>query len=270
MSLIPNTTIIQKGHNPYAFRYAVCTIVNNREEYAEMRASFEKGGFDKDTEYLVADNTNGNVYDAYEAIASFFRQAQSEFLIIVHQDVRLIDDRLQLENCLNELNERHPDWAICGNAGAKGYHQHVTYITYSSHEEKHHPLPCKVNSLDENFLVIKRDAGLTISSDLKGFHLYGTDLCIIAHVIGRSALVIPFMVLHLSKGNIKALEAAKEGFVGQYGSKLNVGYIQTTCTQFYLSNSRFKNKWLNKSFFFFFIKQGKRYPYLFSKWLRKS
>jgi hypothetical protein len=170
---------------------------------------------------------------------------------------------------LNDLNQHHPDWAICGNAGAKGYHQHVTYITYPTHEERHDALPCKVNSLDENFLVIRRDAGLTVSADLRGFHLYGTDLCIIAHIIGRSAWVIPFMVLHLSKGNLKALEEAKGEFINQYGKKLTVGYIQTTCTQFYLSNSPRKNKWLNKGFFFFLLKQGKRYPYLFRKWLGK-
>lgn len=265
-----NTTLIDKNCNPYAFRYAVCTIVNSWDEYAEMRTSFESAGFVDDTEYLVADNSKGNVYDAYQAIAGFFRQANSTFLIVVHQDVRLIDNREKLESCLNDLNLQHPEWAICGNAGAKGYHQHVTYISYPSHTEKHAHLPCKVNSLDENLLVIRRDSGLTISTDLKGFHLYGTDLCILAHIIGGSAWVISFMALHLSKGNLKSLEEAKGDFLKQYGKKLDIGYIQTTCTQFYLSNSTVKNNWSNSTFFFFLIKQLKRYPFLFRKWFGKS
>lgn len=268
--MIQDTIIIDRNYYPYSYRYAVCTIVNKWEEYGEMRDSFENAGFVGDTEYLVADNTNGNVYDAYEAIAGFFRQSRSEFIILVHQDVRAIDNKKQLDYCLQQLDTNYPNWAICGNAGSKGYHQSVTYITYTSHEERYTALPCIVNSLDENFLVIKKDAGLTISSDLNGFHFYGTDLCILAHIIGKKALVIPFMVLHYSKGNINAMEAVKSSFVEQYGAKLNIGYLQTTCTQLYLSNSRKKNKWLNNNFFFFLLKQRERYPYLFKKWMNRG
>lgn len=236
-----------------------------------MRKTFDAAGFNSYSEYLTVDNSKGNVFDAYEAISSFFLHAKGAFIIIVHQDVRLIDNRIKLEECLDTLDRDYPDWAICGNAGAKGYHQHVTYITYTSHEEKHQPLPCKVNSLDENFLVVKRSSGLTISADLRGFHLYGTDLCVIAKIIGHSAYVIPFMVLHLSEGNIKALEEAKGDFILQYGEKLNIGYVQTTCTQFYLSNSRSKNRWMNSKFIFFLVKQTKRYPFLLKKlFSRKS
>lgn len=267
--MISDIKIINNSKPSYLYKYAVCTIVNNWNEYKEMRASFENAGFCEDTEYLVADNSKENRYDAYRSISEFFRQAQAAFLIIAHQDVRLIDNRKKLETCLSELDQLDNGWAICGNAGAKGYHQHVTYITYHSHEERYAPLPCRVKSLDENLLIIRRDSGLTISTDLKGFHFYGTDLCIMAHIIGSSAWVIPFMVLHLSKGNLKELEAGKRDFVIRYGNKLNIGYMQTTCTQFYLSNSMKKNKWLNSVILFFLIKQIKRYPYLLSKWLKK-
>jgi hypothetical protein len=106
---------------------------------------------------------------------------------------------------------------------------------------------------------------MTISSDLGGFHLYGTDLCIIAQILGYTCYVIPFMIKHFSKGNKVLLKEYEKTFIESYGAKINIGYIQTTCTQFYLSNSKFKNKFLNTRLVFFIIKQYRRYPYLIKK-----
>ena len=53
-------------------------------------------------------------------------------------------------------------------------------------------LPAKVHTLDENFIVVRRAANLSLSHDLDGFHLYGTDLCLIADVLGGNRYVIDF------------------------------------------------------------------------------
>lgn len=246
----------------YALQFSICTIVSDAAEYGLMRASFEERGFSSDCEYIIADNTKGNQFDAYQAISHFLKISRGKYIIIVHQDVRAIDNREKLLQCIDGLNKKDSNWALCGNAGAKGYHQEVVYIKYPSHTEQSIDLPQKVNSLDENFLLIKKSSNMTISPDLKGFHLYGTDLCIIANFLGYSCYVIAFMAEHLSKGNIPALKQYQHEFIEQYGKKADIGYIQTTCTQFYLSNSKKKNKLLNSPFFFFIIKQFKRYPYL--------
>lgn len=256
---------LQKNATYHTLDFSICTIVNDMEEYEVMKKSFIEKGFIDNCEYIIADNCKGNQFDAYQAIAHFLKIAKGEFIIIVHQDVRAIDDRNTLNNCLTELQNKDSNWAICGNAGGRGYHQNILHISYPSHSDKSPGLPVRVKTLDENLLVIKRATNITISPNLAGFHLYGTDICIIANFLGYSCYVIPFMIEHLSKGNITSLKKDEGNFINKYGEKMKIGFLQTTCTQFYLSNSTFKNKLYNTKFVFFIIKQFQRYPYLFSK-----
>ena len=58
--------------------------------------------------------------------------------------------------------------------------------------------PSRVLTLDENLLVIRRDAELACTPELSGFHLYGTDLCLNAYARGRSAYVVEYRLTHLS------------------------------------------------------------------------
>jgi len=250
--------------------YSICTIVNDMNEYHLMKDSFESSGFTGNCEYLVADNSQQNIYDAYHAIGLFLKHATGKYIVIVHQDVRCIDNRKVLDSCLDNLNEFQPNWGICGNAGAKGYHQYVINITDPSHKAPYPNLPEEVNSLDENLLIIKRASNITISPNLIGYHLYGTDLCIIAKFLGYQCFVIGFLVEHLSKGNLKDLQSYKNYFIERYGKKMSIGFIQTTCTSFYLSNSTFKNRFFNSTIVFFFIKQFKRYPYLIRELIKRK
>ena len=65
------------------------------------------------------------------------------------------------------------------------------------------PLPQRVSGLDANFLVVRRDANLAASADLKGFHLCGTDICTVARFLGYTAYVVDFHLRHLSSGASK-------------------------------------------------------------------
>ena len=57
-----------------------------------------------------------------------------------------------------------------------------------------------MSALDKNFLVVRRDANLAVSADLKGFHLHGTDICIVARLLGYTAYVVDFQLRHVSSG----------------------------------------------------------------------
>jgi hypothetical protein len=244
-----------------AIFFSICTLVTNKQEYNQMQQSFISCGFTDDCEYLMIDNSQGNVHDAYSAIRYFLNTAKGKYVIVVHQDVLCVDTATHLKNCLLTLTQKDDKWAICGNAGAKGYHQEIMYINTSGRIETTQNLPCKVNSLDENLLIIDAQKRLTISADFGGFHFYGTDLCIIADFLGYTSYVIPFMVNHLSSGNLKDMEKYRKPFINTYAKKLQGRYIQTTCTKFYLSNSSFKNKLYNTPFIFFFIKAWQRFKY---------
>lgn len=248
-----------------AYRFSICSVVTSLSEYATMKESFEQCGFVQDCEYIVADNTLGNKFDAYRAISGFIRQARGAYIIIVHQDVRCLDHVDTLIGCLEKLNERDPKWAVCGNAGAMGYHQFVHYINNAGKIIKSENLPAKVDSLDENFLVINSANPMSISADVKGFHLYGTDLCIIADFLGYNCYVIPFLVKHLSLGNLADLESHVHQFVNLYGKKIRSRYVETTCTKFYLGSSPFKNRFYNLPFVFFFVKAVQRIKLLFKR-----
>jgi hypothetical protein len=251
--------ILQATNDNYEYEFAIATLVTSREEYAVMKNSFIECGFSDNCEYLIADNVEKNSLDAYQAIAGFLKTNRAKYLIVVHQDVRCIDSRDDLLQCLQQLSLLDNNWAICGNAGAYGYHNDMIHIQNNGKIVKSNNLPARANSLDENFLVIKTSTAITISPDLTGFHLYGTDLAIIADFLGYSCYVIPFMVNHLSLGNLVELKKQVPSFVSIYGHKLRNRYIQTPCTSFYLSNGTWKNRLYNTRFIFFFVKALQRF-----------
>lgn len=249
----------------YEYLFSVCTLVNNLQEYELMKSTFEQFGFTGDCEYLFYDNSETNVVDAYQAISGFLRQARGKYIIAVHQDVRCLDSKEHLIGCLQHLTQMDSKWAVCGNAGCNDYHEQVRYLENAGKLLKDEGLPRQVKSLDENLLIIKQSANLSVSGDLSGYHFYGTDLCIIADLLGYTSYVVPFMVQHLSMGGSKGFWEAEAMFKHGYGYKLRNRYIETTCARFYLSNGRFKTKLYNAQPFYTFVKAG----LIIKKFLRK-
>jgi hypothetical protein len=81
-----------------------------------------------------------------------------------------------------------------------------------------------VSAFDENFLVLRLDTKLAVSADLKGFHLYGTDICIVAHLLGHTAHVVDFHLRHLSKGDKARCGARNDPNLAELGSALIAKY----------------------------------------------
>ena len=66
----------------YKIKFSICSIINNYEEYSEMKESFIRNGFSEDVcEYMIADNTIANNFDAYSAINRFLKKTNGEFII---------------------------------------------------------------------------------------------------------------------------------------------------------------------------------------------
>jgi hypothetical protein len=218
-------------------KYSICTLVTSEIEYAEMRGSFECSGFSgTNSEYLFVDNTKGNSLDGYEAYRKFRRIAKGKYIIYCHQDVLAIDTINVLDRKIEELEKLDPCWAIAGNAGASTIRSFFKYFVNGSNEHEiegfKNDLPVKVASLDENLLVIKSEAGLSTSSDLHGYHFYGTDLCINADILGYSCYVFKFLVQHKSFGNKnEAFWGSRDLFISKYTRALRTRIIQTTCAR---------------------------------------
>jgi hypothetical protein len=104
----------------------------------------------------------------------------------------------------------------------------------------------KVQSLDENFILVRKDANLGASSDLDGFHLYGFDLCFMAAMRGYSAYVVDFRLQHLSPGKISQdFINSRSRIIGKYQQLFSGRFFQTTCTSFYLSGNAMLNSIFN-------------------------
>jgi hypothetical protein len=242
MPIPPVVNIAQKEVlQSYKYQYAICTLVTNWDEYGRMLESFIAAGFTTDDcEYRYADNTNGNSFDAYQGINQFLQNADAKYIIICHQDILLkFDKRGNLECRLSDLDAVDNDWAVVGNAGTNNLYLESMKITHADMicVEKG-VLPSKARSLDENFLLMKKSANLALSGDLSGFHMYGTDLCLIAECLGYSAYVIEFNLLHLSKGKIDAsFYELSDKLQEKYSNFFRGRYIKTTVTRFYLGSN---------------------------------
>lgn len=245
MSDFPNTAVDIDNIPESHLRYSICTLMSNPQEYAEMVESFQHAGFKNDfCEYIYIDNSKANKYDAYKGLNKCLTISKGKYIILCHQDILLSYDRIDvLEQRIAEIDKLDNNWAVLGNAGAVGIKHIVLRITEPDgilHKAGNPPQ--RVSSLDENFMVIQREANLGFSSDLNGFHLYGTDICLQAIARGYSAYVINFNLLHKSKGNAdEKFFRIKEAFIAKYLTAWRGRYIQTTITKFYISGSVVSN-----------------------------
>jgi hypothetical protein len=225
-----------------------CAMVTRWEQYETCRASLLERGFtEDDCEFLVIDNSGGNTADAYQATNAFLQAARAPYIVLHHQDVRLLEDgRDQLEDRLRALTELDPDWALCGNAGAAPGGQTVLHLSHPANDRhiEGGPFPARVMSLDENFIVVRREANLAASHDLHGFHHYGVDLCMIAELLGWHAYVIDFLLRHDSPGTMDPVYwASRQAIAAKYRSAFRPRWIELVTHQpFYASSSRLRSE----------------------------
>lgn len=219
--------------------FSIATLVTDMAQYEAMRASFAAGGFTgASTEYLFVDNRGPEQTCAYRGLTAALHAARGEYVILCHQDVRLLaDGQKDLLQRLSELDERDPAWALAGNAGGVAPGVLALCITDPHGAgQKTASLPTRVMSLDENFIVVRRAVRIGFSRDLSGFHFYGADICLNAGMAGHSAYVIDFHLAHLSGGNKgAAFYAMQEAFRAKWSRTLSARWIQTTCALVRLS-----------------------------------
>lgn len=234
-----------------AVKYSVCTLMSNPLEYEVMVNSYKQAGFTSELcEFLCIDNSQSNQYDAFTGLNLLIKKAVGTYLILSHQDTEIIYDREEiLDKRIQEIERLDPRWAVLGNAGGADVKRLYQRITHPAGTVNKGPFPQRVKSLDENFILLKKSAGLLFSADLAGFHFYGTDICLVAEQKGYTCYVIDFHLLHKSKGNIdERFFKAREAFMHKYAKSLSPQYIRTTCTTMFISGSPILNTLMNKPF----------------------
>lgn len=219
-------------------RYTIATLVNDIDQYEAMRGSLRAGGFAGDCEYLYIDNLSDTQVCAYAGLNALLNAARGEYVVLCHQDIRLLTEgRPTLDSRLQDLERQDPSWALAGNAGGVAPGVLAVRITDPHGADRRvGELPQRVASLDENFIVVRREARIGLSADLSGFHFYGADLCLQAAMAGWRAYVIDFHLAHLSAGRKDATFAHMEGeFRAKWSRALAPRWLQTTCSLVRLS-----------------------------------
>lgn len=210
-------------------------------KYAAMVQSFRARGFaESNTEFFYVDNTKGNSVSAAHGINAMIREATTDVLVICHQDIEAIDTISILRAKLEALSALDEHWALAGNAGATPHGKLVFRISDPHNSNiRSGDLPERVVSVDENLIVLRRDAVIGVSADLPGYHLYGTDLCLSAERRGLSAYVIDFHVMHKSAGNMdRKFHEQTEWLLRRHRAFCRTRWLRTPCTEIPLSRSR--------------------------------
>lgn len=232
---------INEASSQYEKTFAVCSLVTNFEQYENMLASFEKNGFmNEQCEYFHIDNSNSNQYDAYSGLQKLINASNSKYVILCHQDIKLLEhDYNHLVKLLNELEEIDPKWAVAGNAGGFGFDRIRTCISDPYGFTGPHPdLPIAIDSLDENFIILKSDAHISPSQDITGFHFYGLDLCMQAKSKGYNAYVIGFLLHHYGAGTRDKIYYERlHAFEQKHRRLLKSRWATTPTTQIRLTSS---------------------------------
>lgn len=192
------------------YTFSICTMLASDEKYRRSLKSFKEFGFtQQNTQFLAVDNRNGNHFDGYAWTRRMIPECKGKYIIFCHDDVELVDDNYDtLVGRLAALTAADPKWALAGNAGGllgwtdeKKRRRLALRISDQSFSNKTFgTLPTRCESLDENFIVMRREHAVSGSSDLSGFHLYGTDLCLRAELAGYTTYVIDFHLFHHGNG----------------------------------------------------------------------
>jgi Zn-finger protein len=241
------------------FEFSICTLVTRFDEYQEMLQSFVNKGFTNDcTEYLHIDNSQECTFDAYQGLNHFLQKAQGKYVILCHQDILIHDNnKTNLLDLIAEVEEKDSNWAVLANAGGVNLKWIATHITQGNGRIiQENELPLKVKSVDENFIIVKKSANLALSSDLKGFHFYGTDICLIADILGYSCYVIGFNLTHKSNGKIdKSFFDSEKNIKNKYHKALRARFMTTTFSRIYFSGNSLGFYLYNTSFVLFWVRQ---------------
>ncbi len=143
------------------------------------------------------------IQEGYTSAAIAYNDAieksQNDLIVFVHQDIILPEGWADnLERALEHLAEHDPNWGVLGtygetlHEGGRGY----VYSTGLGIMGRPFEAPARIQTLDEIVLIMRKSSGLRFDDQLPNFHMYGTDLCMMAESEGRKNYAISAFCIH--------------------------------------------------------------------------
>jgi len=154
-------------------------------------------------EWLVVENQHNGHYSSISALyQDALENARHDLVFFIHQDVYLpVGWEERMFRALRNLEQRDASWGVLGAVGAlapngdqpKQLRGHWCDPSGYYYEK---PLPHAVQSLDEQWLGVRKSRGVHFDPALPGFHCYGIDLSLTARDLGLESYAIDAFVWH--------------------------------------------------------------------------
>ena len=146
-------------------------------------------------------------YEGFATAGLAYNQAidecDAEWVLLAHQDVYLpIGFAARITDALDRLTQSAPDWAVAGVVGATRASDVIGKVWCSGNARligDGIDLPAQAASLDELIIIIRKASGIRFDAELPSFHLYGTDIILMAEAAGRTSWVVDAPVVHHSR-----------------------------------------------------------------------
>jgi hypothetical protein len=126
--------------------------------------------------------------------------SDADVVIFAHQDVYL--PRGFADRVVEQLAKLPEDWAVAGVIGANEKGEIAGHLWCTGNDCEIGPglaVPSRVSTLDEVLIMVRRSSGVRFDEALPSFHLYGTDIIMIAEAMGGTCWAIEAPIVHRSK-----------------------------------------------------------------------
>lgn len=155
-------------------------------------------------EWLLIDNTDNQFTSISKLYQDALRKAKNDLIFFMHQDLYLpYGWEEKIAQAIQEMSDRHLRWGVIGAVGVtQDPDGDGPIASFKGHWCDPHgyfylrPLPHEVESLDEQWLGIRRSQGIEFDENLPGFHCYGIDLSLSARDAGYQSYAIDAFVWH--------------------------------------------------------------------------
>jgi hypothetical protein len=143
-----------------------------------------------------------NYKTASEAYNDAIDRSETDLLIFTHQDVYLPPNWCSdLAESIKRLDMGPTNWGVLGAWGVSTTRKGAGFMFCNAFGKTlGHSFsePKEVQTLDEVLLIFRKSSGLRFDENLKGFHLYGSDLCLTANSMMLKNYAVSAFCLHNS------------------------------------------------------------------------
>lgn len=216
--------------------FSIITIVNKEKIYEGFLKNLkEQEGVQY--ELIKINNDHNQFSSAREAYNDAMKKAHGDYFIFLHPDMRFLD-KFALKDALEQI-VKIDDLGVAGVSGCpfELHHHKSTILTTIVQGDPYYHFGksidkvTEVQTVDECFFVMTR--GFCENhpfTDVKGWHMYAVEQCLIALLNNKKNYVIPARMWHYSPGNSENWQYVQTGreIVKRYGNHFSS--INTTMT----------------------------------------